>query len=490
MTTEDQRLDTGLAKASAPEAKAQSPDRSGGHLLSADEVAQVRSSGRGRRVFRTAPKVGRPGRLRRPTMRPLRDFRWPDALQNKPFRDYWLSQIVSMAGTWMQQVGTQLVVLSLTTSALAIGMINIVSAIPMLLLSLTGGVIADQFDRRRILIASMSALGLFSLIYALLIGTGAIQYWHILFFAALSGVVASFQLPASQAFVADLVEREHLPEAIALNSASFNSTRIVGPALAATAIGLLGLASAFIVNAITLLAPIGTLMRIRKHMKPHARAKVKGSQLSALKEGLRYVKSDEGMLGLMLLQAAYSFFVSPNLLILLALFVTNDLGGGNSWVGLMLSFLGAGSLVGALALLRGSRLEAAAGRRMIISAAGLTVGMGWMAISHNPIMAVPGVMIGGFAFSMGNSQISTRMQQLAPEELRGRVMSLASLAFNGVMPFSTLIISGVAQIVGMHAALGLSAAGLGLSALYLWKRYVWKAFLPEVIPGSGAELSL
>jgi MFS family permease len=390
----------------------------------------------------------------------------------------------------MQQVGIQLVVLSLTTSALAIGMINIVSAVPMLLLSLTGGVIADQFDRRRILIVSMSVLGLFSLIYAWLIGTDTIQYWHILVFAALSGVVASFQLPASQAFVADLVDREHLPEAIALNSASFNSTRIVGPALAATAIGILGLASAFIVNAITLLAPIGTLWRLGKQMKPHSRPRVRGSQYSALKEGLRYVRSDEGMLGLMLLQAVYSFFVSPNLLILLALFVTDDLGGNDSWVGLMLSFLGVGSLAGALVLLRGNRLEAAAGKRMIISATGLVVGMGWMAISQNPVMAIPGVMIGGFSFSMGNSQISTRMQQLAPQELRGRVMSLASLAFNGVMPFSTLIISGLAQVVGMNAVLGGSSLGLGLSALYLWKRYVWKAFVPEVIPGSGAEHAL
>ena len=440
--------------------------------------------------FRTAPRVGRPGTLRPPTLRHLRDFRWPSALQNPLFRNYWLSQIVALAGTWMQQVGIQLVVLSLTTSALAIGMINIVSGIPMLLLSLTGGVIADQFDRRQILITAMSILGMFSIVYALLIGTDTIQYWHILVFAALGGVVASFQLPASQAFVADLVDRDDLPEAIALNSASFNSTRIVGPALAATAIGILGLASAFIVNAITLLAPIGTLIRIGKRMKPRPRRAGTSSQLSALKEGLSYVRGDDGMYGLMLLQAAYSFFVSPNLLVLLALFVTDSLGGGDSWVGLMLSFLGVGSLAGALLLLRGSRLESAAGKRMVISAAGLTISLAWMAISQNPAMAVPGVMIGGFAFSMGNSQISTRLQQVAPEELRGRVMSLASLAFNGVMPFSTLIISGLAQVIGMHAVLGISAVGLGACSFYLWKRYVWKAFVPEVIPGSGAQHAL
>src|SRR5699024_6329708 len=125
---------------------------------------------------------------------------------------------------------------------------------------------------------------------------------------------------------------------------------------------ILGLASAFIVNAIALLAPISTLVRIGKRMKPRPRRTGGGSQLTALKEGLRYVRGNDGMFGLILLQGTYSFFVSPNLLVLLALFVTDSLGGGDSWVGLMLSFLGAGSLAGALLLLRGSKLESAAGK--------------------------------------------------------------------------------------------------------------------------------
>lgn len=467
-----------------------SPDTRNDMLLGADEIAPVKGDRRGRRRFRTAPKVGRPGKFRTPTLRPLRDIRLPHALTNVPFRRYWLSQIVSLAGTWMQSVGIQLVVLSLTTSAFMIGAINVVSALPLLLFSLGGGVLADRMDRRRILISTQSILGVLSLCYAWLIWSGRIEYWHILVLAAFGGTVAAFELPASQAFVSELVPMKDLPQAIALNSASFNSTRIIGPALAATAIGALGLASAFLVNAVTLLAPIGTLVGLQRVMPKRDIPKTHTSGLSSLKEGLRYVRSEEGLMGLILLQGTISFFVSPNLLVLLPLYVTDVLGGGASWVGIALSAMGGGSLIGALVLLRGSRLETAAARRLIIALGGLCLGLGWIALSQSPLMALPGIVLGGFSFSMGNSQIMTRLQQSAVEEMRGRVMSLTSLAFNGVMPFSTLGISGLAQIFGLHLVMFASAILLAIGAVYLWKRYVWKAFLPEIEPGTGARMAL
>ena len=440
--------------------------------------------------FRTAPQVGRPGRLRPPRLAGLRDVRLPTSLQNAPFRRYWLSQIVALAGTWMQSVGTQLVVLSLTSSALAIGAINVVSAIPLLLFSLSGGVLADRFDRRHILIVTMSLLGVLSLVYAWLIATDSMEYWHILVLAALAGTIVAFELPASQAFVSELVPREDLPQAIALNSASFNSTRIVGPALAATAIGALGLASAFLVNAFTLLAPITTLVGLRKIMAPRARTVKGASGLSALKDGIQYVRANEGIMGLIVLQGVISFFVSPNLLVLLPLYVTDVLGGGDSWVGIMLSVLGVGSLIGALTLLRGSRLESAAARRLKIALAGLSIGIAWLALAPSPLLAMPGVAIAGFAFSSGNSQIMTRLQQLAPDEIRGRVLSLNTLSFNGVMPFATILISLLSQVIGQHIVMGGSALLLGLSGLYLWRRYVWMAFEPAVEPGAAVRHAL
>lgn len=417
-----------------------------------------------------------------PDLRHLGQMEWPSALAHSPFRKYWLSQIVALGGNWMQNVGMQLVVLSITTSAFAIGAISIVSALPMLLFSLYGGVIADRFDRRRIVIYSLAGLGAISAIYASLIGFERIEYWHILVLAAIAGLIAAFELPAQQAFVSELVPRRDLPQAIALNSASFNATRIVGPALAATAISIIGLAGAFVINIFTLLAPMWTLIGLGKVVPKRVVPKSTTSGLDQLRDGMAYVRANDGIYGLILLQALVSFFVSPNLLVLMPLFTTNVLGGSDAWVGYMLSALGAGSLTGAMILLRGSRLERAAEKRMRISLTGLCVAMVWLGFSSNVWMAVPGIMIAGFSFSMTNTQLATRLQQTAPEQLRGRVMSLVTLAFNGVMPFSTLIISFLAQTVGQPRVLIGSGILLGIGILILWKRYIYKSFDPDIEP--------
>lgn len=407
---------------------------------------------------------------------------WPSALAHETFRKYWLSQIVALGGNWMQNVGMQLVVLTITTSAVAIGTISIVSALPMLLFSLYGGVIADQFDRRKIVIYSLAGLGVISAIYASLIGFERIEYWHILVLAAVAGLIAAFELPAQQAFVSELVPRRDLPQAIALNSASFNATRIVGPALAATAINIIGLAGAFVVNIFTLLAPMGTLIGLGKVVPKRQVPKSTTSGMEQLRDGMAYVRANDGTYGLILLQALVSFFVSPNLLVLMPLFTTNVLGGSDAWVGYMLSALGAGSLTGAMILLRGSRLERAAEKRMRFSLTGLCIGMVWLGFSPNVWVAVPGVMIAGLSFSMTNTQLATRLQQTAPEQLRGRVMSLVTLAFNGVMPFSTLIISFLAQVVGQPRVLVGSGVLLGIGMLILWRRYIYKSFDPDIEP--------
>lgn len=433
----------------------------------------------GKRRFKSAPAVTG-GKRRIPDLRHLGSFHWPSALSNMPFRKYWLSQIVALGGGWMQNVGMQLVVLSLTTSAFAIGAINVVSALPMLLFSLYGGVLADRFDRRKIVIVSLALLGGISAIYAYLIGFEKLEYWHILVLAAFAGLISSFELPAQQAFVSELVPKRDLPQAIALNSASFNATRIVGPALAATAISIIGLAGAFIVNIFTLLAPMFTLVGLGKVVPKRIVKKQSSSGLQQLKDGMSYVRANDGVFGLIAMQALVSFFVSPNLLVLMPLYTTNVLGGSDAWVGYMLSALGVGSLTGAMVLLRGNRLERAAEKRMKIALVGLCVGLIWLALSPSVWIAIPGMIVSGFSFSMGNTQLATRLQQTAPEELRGRVMSLVTLAFNGVMPFSTLIISFLAQEIGQPQVLFGSGVVLAVGILYLWKRYVYQAFDPTV----------
>lgn len=455
---------------SAPEAAAEPP------------MTSQRERPKGR--FRSAPPVT--GGLRRfPDFGHLRNIQWPSALANVSYRKYWFSQIVALGGGWMQNVAMQLVVLSLTTSAFAIGAINVVAALPMLLFSLYGGVLADRFDRRKIVIVSLAMLGGISATYAGLIGFNKLEYWHILALAALAGLISSFELPAQQAYVSELVPKRDLPQAIALNSASFNATRIVGPALAATAISVIGLAGAFLVNIFTLLAPMFTLIGLGKVVPKRVVVKQTTSGLEQLRDGMAYVRANDGTYGLILLQALVSFFISPNLLVLMPLFTVNVLGGSDAWVGYMLSTLGIGSLTGAITLLRGSRTERAGENRMKLAMTGLCIGMIWLSLAPNVWIAAPGVAIAGFSFSMGNTQLASRLQQTAPEELRGRIMSLVMLAFNGVMPFSTLLISWLAQEVGQRQVMLASGVLLAIGIVVLWKRYVYQAFDPNrarVIP--------
>ena len=464
--------------------------------MTADEEAGTRQSAsrsgkqRGTRRFRTAPTVGRPGAIRLPTLQPLRDVQLPDVLRNNPpFRRYFTSQFVSLCGTWMQGTASQLVILTLTSSALALGAINVASAVPLLLLSLLGGVFADQHDRRKIMIVTQSILGAFSLFYAWLIFTDSIQYWHVLLIATLSGVVASFELPASQAFVPQLVTRDDLPAAVAMNSASFNSARIIGPSLASVAIGVAGLASAFVINALTILAPISALFALGKVLPQRKPSAGQGSGASHLKVGLKHVQDNEDIKGLVYLTALCSFLVFPNVFVLMPLYLTEALHGGDSWVGIGLSVLGVGSLLGAILLLRGSRLETAAGRRQRTSIIGLSVAMLWLALSPNPLIAMVGVAIAGYSFSTFNSQISTRVQQLAPDEIRGRLLSILSLAFNGVMPFATIVVSVAAELVGQKAVMGVSGVLLAISCYFVYRRYAWKAYVaPDPILAAGTSL--
>ncbi|MEJ7839307.1 MAG: MFS transporter, partial [Thermomicrobiales bacterium] len=318
----------------------------------------------GHRV-RTAPVVGNPGALKLPSLPDILQIQLPDALRNNAnYRRFFFSQFISLCGTWMQGTASSLVILTLTSSAIALGAINVATALPMLLLSLVGGVLADRFDRRRIMLTCQGLLGSSSILYAILVFSDRIEYWHILVLATLSGIVMSFDLPASQAFTPQLVPREDLPGAVALGAASFNSARIVGPTLASLAIGIFGLGSAFLINAATLLFPMSALIMIGRTLPKRQVAKSTSSGLAYLKVGVNFVREHDDMKGLMLLTSLCSFLVFPNVIVLMPLYLTDALGGGDQWVGIGLSVLGAGSLIGAILLLRGSRLEVAAGRRL------------------------------------------------------------------------------------------------------------------------------
>jgi MFS family permease len=385
---------------------------------------------------------------------------------------------VALLGLWTQNTAAQLVILSLTSSAFLIGMINIVSAVPLLLLSLLGGVVADRHDRRKIIMSTQAVIAGLSAVWAVLIVTDTIAYWHVLVLAAIGGTIVSFDLPAGQAFLAQLVRREDMPEAIAINSASINATRSFGPALAGLVIGAFGTAVAFASHTLALLVFVAVIFSLHALLPKTERKPATISGVAALKAGLSHIRKSDDLLGLVGTTALFSFLAVPSLLVLMPLYVTKVLGGGDGWVPAMTSVFGLGSLVAAITMFRSSRHELAAGRRLRLTAFGLSAGLLWLALSPNPWAAIPGVLISGCAFELGLIQIQTRLQQLTPDDMRGRVLSVNGLAFNGVMPFATLSISAASEAIGLPLVTGFCASVLAVGSFFLWKRYTWKAFVP------------
>lgn len=389
---------------------------------------------------------------------------------NRDYRRYWASQVVSLTGTWMQQVASSLVVLTLTSSAVAIGAISVLASLPMLLLTLSGGVLADRHDKRLILLATQSLLAGFAVIYAGLLAFDVLAYWQIAVLAILSGTTAAYELPASQAFTPELVDREDLPQAIALNGAAFNGARLMGPAVAGVAIAATSLTTAFIGNALSFLAVIGVLLSMRG--RSVARHAVPAKAGTALREGLTYVRGQPALVGLTGLVGLTSLLVFPHLFVLLPLYVTDVLGARELWVGVIMSCAGGGSLVGSIAILRGDRGDAAALRRVRLAGIGVATGLLVLGLVRTPWLAAPGAAVLSFSVSLGMSQAATTVQQRAPDALRGRVMSIHSLAFTGVMPFAVLLVSGATELLGQPMALLGCAVAYALGAVAFYRRLI------------------
>jgi MFS family permease len=348
----------------------------------------------------------------------------------------------------------------------------------MLLLSLFGGVVADRINRRKIVMTTQSVIAALSLCWAFLIFTDSIAYWHVLTMAVIGGIVVSFDQPAGQSLLSQLVRRENLPEALALTSMSGNSTRMYAPLLGGVVISIVGLSAAFIGHSLALLVFVGTIFSLRRMIdRPSNRAQ-RQSPLIYMREGLRYVRMSESLIGLVAMTALISFLTIPVLLVLMPFYMTDVLGGSDRWVPISTSAFGLGSFFAAVTLFRGSKHEVDAGRRMKFTLGGMTFGLLWLAISPEPAFAIPGIVLCGCCFEMGLLQILTRLQQLAPDDIRGRIMSLNSICLNGAMPISTLTISTAIQFFGMKPIMAVCAVTLAGVAFALWRRYTHKAFLP------------
>jgi MFS family permease len=389
------------------------------------------------------------------------------ALRGRDYLLFWSGMTVSLVGMWMQSLATNWVVLAqITQSAAALGWINFASALPMLVLSLFGGVAADRLDKRRILFVTQTVLMLLAFLFAALVAAGHLLLWHILLLSALGGVAAAYDMPAFQAYYPTLVKREDLSQAIALNQASFHGSRLIGPALAGLAIAWWGAPSAFIANGLSFVAVIVALVLIRARPGPADRRR--GSTFAAMAAGLQFVRRDVLLQSLMGITALTTLLVFPNIAVLLPLYARTVLGMGPGGMGGLMAASGLGALVGAVGLL-GVPAEARVSRiglGMCAIPAGLTV----LAHSHWFWLSAAAVVVQSLGLATAMGLVATIIQQSVPDELRGRVMSVHGMMFVGIMPFSALLVPGIAERLGLLRELQIAALLYALIGAFLLGR--------------------
>jgi MFS family permease len=398
-----------------------------------------------------APPIGRPAGLG--AVRVLR---------HREFAIFWVGQFVSMVGTWMQGFAQGWVVAGLSQSAFALGMVNFVMSIPTLLLMPVGGVAADRHERRRILIWTQWVLLVLALGMGWLVAVGRLELWHVYAAAFLGGIVMAYELPAFQSFYPQLVEKEDLPSAISLNQASFHGSRIVGPALAGLLVARWGTAAAFFANAASFLAVLLSLSLIGR--RPPATAGT-ASPASMMREGFAYVKASPYLQALLGLTAITTLCIFPNLAVLTPYYVKHVLGAGPSALGFLMSVSGAGALLGSALLL--TVPEHARMRRIVLSGATILVTLTVIAWSREVWVSAVAMGIQSVAISQSVGLASIMVQEVVPDELRGRVMSLWSLTFTGVMPIGSLFASGLSDWLGMRIELQLAAVLYGVGGALL-----------------------
>ncbi len=393
------------------------------------------------------------------------------ALQVRNYRLFWIGQMISQTGSWMQRTAQDWLVLQLTHSPFALGLVTALQFLPVLLLSLIGGVITDRWPKHRLVTITQVAALLQAAVFALLVGTGVIQLWHVYVLATLQGIITAIDNPVRQSFVVELVGREHLINAVALNSMLFNASRIVGPALAGIMIAsasstLSGISLVLAVNAISFVAVLVGLLMMRPSEFANVPPVVAGKMGKRLIEGLVYVWHTPSVLLVMIVVAAigtfgYNFSV---VLPLLSGFVLHTDAAG---FGALSAFLGFGSVVGAIAT--AYMRQVTVGRLMLGSTA-FAILLGAVAVSTTYAVSGALLIALGFAGILFSTSANTLLQLNVPDALRGRVMSLYMLLFAGSTPIGGLLIGTLSNIIGVSETLLVCAVlcllGIGGALIY------------------------
>jgi MFS family permease len=390
------------------------------------------------------------------------------ALAHRDFRLFCSGQIVSQVGTWMQSVAQAWLVLELTNSPFRLGLVATLQFTPILLLSLVAGVLADRLPKRRLLLGTQSVMGAQALTLAVLVLSGHVQYWHVAVMASVYGLANALDNPARQSFVVEMVGKADLPAAIALNSAIFNTARVVGPALAGLTIAGWGTGTAFALNALSFVAVIAALLAVRAEGRPRPRGDRRlGAEIA---EGVAYaVRTPRIVLVLGLVLAVSVFLFNNNVMV--PLFARRGLQVDAHGFGLLMASLGVGAVAGALTLAARARGRPSVAALMV-PAVGLALAT--LALSRVTAFTPAAVLLAvmGFCGITVMAGANTSHQLTVPDELRGRIMGLHMLVFAGMSPFGAFLLGSLAESFGIRTTLTVTGlSGLAcIGGLALWWR--------------------
>ena len=390
------------------------------------------------------------------------------ALRHRNFRLFSIGQFISLSGTWMQQVAVAWMVLQLTDSAFSVGLVTTLGGVPMALFTLYAGVLADRVDKRRFLLLVQSLMLVVAAALAALTLADAITLTWIMVLVACYGVLVAFEVPTRQAFVVEMVGKDDLIHAIAINSSVFNATRVVGPAIAGALISVAGVGAAFLANAVSFIGVLAALLAMRFPTEKRVPIEVKARE--AFRAGMRFVLERPGPRRLIILTGVVSVFAS-SFVVMLPVLARDSLGVGAEGYGVLVAATGVGALAGALILAAfGGRLPR---HRLIFLGAGalgaiLTV-VGWIPWFG---LAVVALALAGCALIFTYVNINTVLQTQAPDHLRGRVMGFYAFMALGLSPLGAFQIGWISELFGVAWAITLggiitlAAAGwLGRSRL-------------------------
>jgi MFS family permease len=388
------------------------------------------------------------------------------AFKHRNYRIFYMGQAVSLTGTWMQTIAQSWLVLELTDSKAQLGFVTMLQFLPITLFVLPAGVLADRVSKRELLMATRLLAMVQSILLAVLVASGQVEYWHVCILALVLGVANAFEQPTRQAFIVEMAGKDDLMNAVALNSGLFNATRLVGPALGGILIAAFGVEVAFFINAVSFVPTIWALLAMNMGELFTSEIRRGANVLADLREGLSYVYRSPPTL-LVVIMAVFIGMFGFNFIVALPLISKYVLDGGAAELGFLTAALGLGAVISALVIAGRSRISR---RTIFVGGTAFSVLLAGVAASEIFPLTIVLLFFLGVALTSFAATANTTMQLSTPDHLRGRVMGLWMLLFAGSTPFGGYLTGFMSEHLGVQTAITFNAAmcGLGVAAGLLY----------------------